>query len=223
MNPTSTNIQTDQPCLLEDWGLIDYLQAWRRQQALVAEVVAGDPERLIFCEHPTVLTLGRLGKDEHILADADQLCTRGIPLVRIDRGGEVTLHAPGQLVVYPIVRLDRFGRDLKLYLAMLEQVAIDLLRGFDILADSSEGRRGVWAGGRKIASIGIGVRKWVAYHGLAVNVNTDLALFSLIRPCGLNVQMTSMQELLGHAVDMVQVKKALVEVWERHFKVHRIL
>jgi lipoate-protein ligase B len=143
-----------------------------------------------------------------VLADSRELERRGIDLLRIDRGGEVTLHAPGQLVIYPILRLERFHQDLKDYLLKLEELVIDLLRDFGIVANGLAGNRGVWVGERKIASIGIGVKRWVSFHGLALNVNTDLKLFTLIRPCGLTVEMTSLNQLLGREVDMGQLKTA---------------
>jgi len=198
-------------CVVEDWGLIGYAAAYQRQRDLVNRVIAGDSQRLVFCEHPAVLTLGRMTKPENILWPQDDITARGVQIVPIDRGGDITLHAPGQLVVYPIFNLNNYGRDLKSFLEKLEYVVIDLLKEFDILAVSLDGQRGVWAGREKIASMGIGVRKWVSYHGIGLNVNTDLKLFFMIRPCGLNVNMTSMQKIKGHPTDMNAVKQKLIE------------
>ena len=128
----------------------------------------------------------------------------------IDRGGDITLHAPGQLVVYPILDLTNFGKDLRSYLRQLEQVAIDLLGDFDIVASRFSGQTGVWTGKKKIESIGIGVRKWISFHGLAVNVNTDLKLFSMIKPCGLDVEMTSMSQMNKKSIDIEEVKERIV-------------
>lgn len=200
-------------CVIQDWGLLDYQEAYARQKALVNRVIAGENPHLVLCEHPAVLTVGRMTKADSILWPAENIKAAGVSVVSIDRGGDITLHAPGQLVVYPIFNLNDRGRDLKIFLEDLEQVVIDLLKEFDILAGSIQGQRGVWTGKDKIASIGIGVRKWVSYHGVGLNVNTDLSLFRMIRPCGLDVAMTSIAKLKGAPVDMAAVKSKMV----RHF------
>ena len=197
--------------VIENWGLIDYQSAYERQRALVQEVIAGGQQRLIFCEHPAVLTLGRMFDARSFLYTREDILSRGVSIIPVDRGGDVTLHAPGQLVVYVIADLNRLGRDLKRYLERIEQVAVDLLKDFDILAVGVSGQRGVFVGKDKIISIGVGVRKWVTYHGLGINVNTDLSLFRLIKPCGLDVQMTSMQKLLGRPVKMDEVQERFVK------------
>src|SRR6185369_15508450 len=140
-------------CVVEDWGLIDYTLAYQRQKDLVNRVIAGESQRLIFCEHPAVLTLGRLTKPENILWPQQDIAACGVAIVPIDRGGDITLHAPGQLVVYPIFNLNEYGRDLKVFFEKLEHVVIDLLKEFDILAVSRDGQRGVWSGKDKIASM----------------------------------------------------------------------
>ena len=222
--------------IVENWGVVDYQSAYERQRALVEEVITGGPQRLVFCEHPPVLTLGRMFDPESLIYTRDDILSQGVSIVPVDRGGDVTLHAPGQLVVYIIADLNRHGRDLRRYLEHLEQVAVDLLKDFDILAMGIAGKRGVFvptfrqksleSGSRqsetivgissqKIVSIGVGVRKWVTYHGLGINVNTDLSLFNLIKPCGLSVQMTSMQKLLGRPGNMEDVQAAFVN----HFKI----
>ncbi len=205
--------------LIEDWGLIDYQEAYQRQRKLVEAVIAGQKGRLIFCEHPPVLTLGRLTKQDSFLYTSEDIKNRGVSIVSIDRGGDVTLHAPGQLVIYVIVDLNLLGRDLKVYLQKLEQVAVDLLKDFGILAVSVPGKRGVFVDKDKIISIGIGVRKWVSYHGLGININTDLSLFSLIRPCGLDVKMTSMAKLTGAKVDLAQIKAGWIKQFNRVFNI----
>ena len=207
--------------IIEDWGLIDHAAAVKRQRAVVQEVIAGASQRLVFCEHPPVLTLGRMFKPESFLYTREDILSRGVSIVPVDRGGDVTLHAPGQLIVYVMADLNRYGRDLKVYLEHIEQVAVDLLKDFDILAMSMPGQRGVFAparpgsstGRNKIISIGVGVSKWVTYHGLGINVNTDLSLFDLIKPCGLDVRMTSIVQLKGTPVAMSDVK----EKFTRHF------
>ena len=195
---------------IEDWGTINYNKGYARQKAAVEEVLAGRGPFLFVCEHPPVITLGRLADRHHILFADDILKRQGVNVFEIDRGGDVTLHAPGQLVVYPVLNLKNYRRDLKWYLNKLEQVAIDLLRDFDILTCRLPGKTGVWFEAKKIVSVGVGVKQWVAFHGLAININTDLQLFNLIKPCGLDVCMTSVQQVRGGAADMQVVKQACV-------------
>jgi lipoate-protein ligase B len=211
--------------IVEDWGLIEYSLALLRQKKTVQKVLEGAADHLILCEHPPVLTLGRMTNPESLLYQREDIEARGVVITSVDRGGDVTLHAPGQLVVYPIFNLNKQGKDLKLYMEKLEEVAVDLLKNFGILAISISGQRGAFVedpvkggvGPDKIISIGVGVRKWVTYHGLGINVNTDLSLFNLIKPCGLNVRMTSMQKIKGHAIDMQDVKTNVVKKFEEYF------
>lgn len=218
MNNTnnSTIIRTLTECRVKDLGLIDYQEAYGFQKRCVDEALNGGPQTLLLCEHPMVLTLGRLADEKNILLDDIKLNKRKIKVYHIDRGGEVTLHAPGQLVVYPILDLANFGKDLRRYLQKLEQVAIDLLGDFGIVANRFSGHTGVWIEGKKIVSIGIGVRKWISFHGLAINVNTDLEMFSMINPCGLDVKMTSIRAI--KPVAMAQVKERIVGHFCRIFQ-----
>jgi lipoate-protein ligase B len=148
-----------------------------------------------------VLTVGRNGSEGALLADRETLRRRGIAVFEVARGGDITWHGPGQLVGYPIFDLSSRDRDLHKFLRRIEEVLIRTLGGYGIVAARSEGRTGVWVGTRKIASIGIAVRRWVSYHGFALNVDPDLADFGLIHPCGLRgVQMTSMADLRGEDV-----------------------
>jgi lipoate-protein ligase B len=204
-------------CVIEDLGMIKYDQAYRIQKKCVEDVLKGGRQTIFLCEHPAVLTLGRLAKEEYILADRKELLKKGVEVHFIDRGGEVTLHAPGQLVIYPILNLQFTQKDLHLYMERLEKVAIDLLNNFGIMATRNLRNTGVWVGPKKIVSVGVGVKKWITYHGLAINVNTVLNLFSLIRPCGLDVTMTSMKEIKGHDIDMNIVKKTAVACFEKVF------
>ncbi|OGW96740.1 MAG: lipoyl(octanoyl) transferase [Omnitrophica WOR_2 bacterium GWA2_45_18] len=197
-------------CEIKDDGLIDYKKAYEIQKRYVQKVQQGHPSIIYVCEHPSVLTLGRSAMAEHILISPEELNERGIEVLPIDRGGDITLHAPGQLVIYPILDLQVFGKDLRAYLCKLEQVAIDLLNCFGIVAHRFDGKTGVWIGRKKIVSIGIGVRRWISYHGLAINVNTDLALFSMIKPCGMDVKMTSMAQIKRGIIDMNEVKKRVI-------------
>jgi lipoate-protein ligase B len=201
--------------IFEDWGLVEYAQGLARQRELVQKVTEGAPDHLVLCEHPAVLTLGRMTNPESLLYQRKEIEGRGLTIETVDRGGDVTLHAPGQVIIYPIFNLTKQGRDLKAYMEKLEEVAVDLLKNFGILAISISGQRGVFVGPDKIISIGVGVRKWVTYHGLGVNVNTDLSLFDLIKPCGLNVRMTSMQKLKGHPVPVKDVKAKIVELFQQ--------
>jgi lipoate-protein ligase B len=203
---------------VQDLGLIDYSKAFQTQCRSVEEVNQGGPERLILCEHPPVLTLGRSTWEGNILISLENLAQRGIEVIPVNRGGDVTLHAPGQLVAYPIIDLKRGNKDLKKYLYKLEQVAIDLLRDFDIMTRRVPGSTGVWSGEEKIVSIGVGVRHWVTFHGVGLNISTDLSLFSLIRPCGMDVHMTSMENITGRSVDQDQVKQRFIQVFTRCFQ-----
>lgn len=195
---------------VQDLGLIDYDAAYRIQKESVARVLAGGAQTILSCEHPAVITMGRLAQEANIL-NREAIERSGIRVIPIDRGGDVTLHAPGQLVVYPILNLAQSSRDLRLYIQKLEQVAIDLLRSFGIVANRISGKTGVFVGTNKIVSLGIGVRKWVTFHGLGINVNTDLRLFDLIKPCGLDVRMTSMARIKGEALEMEEVKDRVLE------------
>ena len=212
MNKTKPGLE------IKDLHYISYQEAYKIQMETVQAVIQGHPNTILLCEHPLVVTLGRIATEENIRALPQEIEKRGGQIVRIDRGGEVTLHCPGQIVVYPIFNLNHYGRDLKDFLEKLEQVGIDLLHDFDILARRISGQRGIWVGDKKIISIGIGVKKWVSYHGLAINVNTDLSLFSLIRPCGLDVHMTSMSELSGKIIHMTDVKLKLIHYFAQYFQ-----
>lgn len=211
-----SDVKNQNVCEVRDLGLIDYAAAYGIQKERVARVLAGGAQVLLLCDHPAVITLGRLAQEANIL-DLEAISRQGIRVVPIDRGGDVTLHAPGQLVAYPILNLAQSSRDLRLYMHKLEQVTIALLKSFGIVANRFSGKTGVFVGSDKIASLGIGVRKWVTYHGVGINVNTDLKLFDLIKPCGLDVRMTSMARLKGAAVDMSAVKQQLVECFKKEF------
>jgi lipoate-protein ligase B len=204
-------------CLIRDLGTIDYQEAYQIQKQCVEQALKDGLQTVLLCEHPPVLTLGRLAKEEFILLDRKELEEKGISVQPVDRGGEVTLHAPGQLVIYPILNLQFTKKDLHLYIERLEKVAIDLLNDFGIMATRNLRNTGVWIGQKKIVSIGVGVKRWITYHGLAINVNTDLKLFSLIKPCGLDVAMTSMKEIKGQAENMSKVKQKAIEHLEEIF------
>lgn len=201
-----------------DLGIIDYDQAYAFQKQCVNKVLAGGGPILLFCEHPAVLTKGRMTKPEHILLSQQGLDNRGITVQNIDRGGDVTLHAPGQLVIYPIINLAEYGKDLKVYLRALEEISMAVLKKYGIKVRHEPGNTGVWADNKKIVSIGIGVKRWISFHGVGINVNTDLSLFSCIKPCGLNVEMTSMSDILGFKLEMQEIKEKVTEEFLNVFK-----
>ncbi len=193
-------------CQLIDLGLIDYEKAYAFQKECVQKVQDGEPQKLILCEHPPVLTLGRMSKDSNFLWDRSEIEKKGVKILPIDRGGEVTLHAPGQIVAYPIFDLNNYGKDLKKFLHSLEQVVINVLKSYEIEGSRIEGKTGVWVKNKKISSLGVGVKKWVSFHGVSLNVNNDLDLFKMIRPCGMDVGMVSMQKLCNKNVTPLDIR-----------------
>ncbi len=199
-----------------DLGLVDYCQALQRQKELFEQVRSGAlRSALVFCRHHPVITLGRQAKTEALKADRDLLSCLGIPVYPIERGGNVTYHGPGQLMVYPIVALIDFKKDIRLFLRWLELSVVDVLEEFGIDSCLRDGLTGVWVGERKICSIGIAVKNWISYHGLALNVGKDdLANFSLIRPCGMDIKMTSLETVLKSAVSFAEVQKKITRRFE---------
>lgn len=197
---------------LQVWraGLVPYRQALAWQEQLLAERLAGSPDLLLLLEHPPVVTLGRRGAREHLRCSCQELARRGIDLVETSRGGDITFHGPGQLIGYPLVSLDRRGRDLHLFLRALEDVLIRTLADFGLVAGRDPGGTGVWLGGKKIASIGIAVRQWITWHGFALNVRPQQG-FDTIVPCGLaGVEMTSLDEELGREIPLRVVADHLI-------------
>jgi lipoyl(octanoyl) transferase len=202
-------------------GPLGYREALALQEALArarAEERTGD--WLLFPDHPPVLTVGRNPSAGNLRVASDDLARLGVELHEVARGGDVTWHGPGQLVGYPIVDLSRRGRDLHRYLRDIETALIRVLARWGLPGERIPGRTGVWVEGRKIASIGVAVRRWVGYHGFALNVAPDLGGFGLIHPCGLHgIEMTSMALCLGpRAPSMEDVRRAaataLAEVLE---------
>lgn len=190
-------------------GATPYREGLALQDALVRARAAGETgDWLLYPDHPPVLTVGRGASDDGVRADAATLASLGVEVFEVPRGGDVTWHGPGQLVGYPIVALDRVDRDLHRWLRMLEEALIRALARHGIVSERSPGRTGVWVGERKIASIGVAVRRWVGYHGFALNVRPDLSGFSLIHPCGLKgVQMTSMAAELGSSAPTLEAMR----------------
>lgn len=196
-----------------DWGRTEYRAACERQASLVARRIAGEiRDTLVFTEHDPVFTVGmRSGSDAHLIWNPEQLAHAGIAVEKTNRGGDITYHGPGQIVGYPIISLTTY-QDLHAYLRLLEQVMINALESFGLTSARREGKTGIWLGARKIAAIGVAVRRWVTYHGFALNVDPDLSHFGGIVPCGISASdgaVTSMRAELGHDVDLAAVKQRL--------------
>jgi lipoate-protein ligase B len=195
------------PVQILDLGTREFGEVWALQKELVGQRQRDEiPDTLVLVEHPHVITLGRGTHKENVLAPGDT------PLFEIERGGDVTYHGPGQLVGYPIFLLRQEERDLHLYLRNLEESLIRAVGRFGIPGERKDGWTGVWSAGgaRKLASIGVAVKRWVTLHGFALNVSTDLGRFAAINPCGLEATiMGSMESVLGHAVSLEEVKGAV--------------
>ena len=178
---------------IRDLGTIEFREAWAFQERLAAGVASGmEPETLLLLEHPPVYTIGSGGSEANIL-------DRSVTAVRINRGGDVTWHGPGQLVGYPVIDLGRRGRDLHRYLRFLEELIVSVAAYFRVEAWRIPGRTGIWTWQGKLASIGVGVRRWVTMHGFALNVAPDLAPFGLINPCGMEGCPVTSLEREGNA------------------------
>jgi lipoyl(octanoyl) transferase len=218
----------------EDWGLLDYQQAWDKQEQIFTDIVGikiknrNEPEQeqitpnyLCFVEHPHVYTLGKSGKPENLLLDEKALIEKQATYYKINRGGDITYHGPGQIVGYPILDLDNFFTDIHLYLRTLEEAVILTLKDYGIAAGRYPGFTGVWLDedndkARKICAMGVRCSRWVTMHGFAFNVNADLDYFKNIVPCGIDDKdVTSMERELGKKVDIEEVK----EILKRHISV----
>ena len=193
-------------CQMVDLGLMGYAEAWALQKRLVAARKANAIEDLLLlCEHPHVITQGRNGKREHLLASEHVLQQKGVEFHATDRGGDITYHGPGQIVGYPILNLGAIRRDVVWYVRMLEEVMIRATLEFGITAERVEGKTGIWVryenAEEKVAAIGVHISRWVTSHGFAYNVSTDLRYFDLIVPCGIaDSKATSLERLLGRSV-----------------------
>jgi len=200
-------------CFVHDLGRMNYSDALAVQQEIAAERKQGlGSDHLLFVEHPHVVTIGRNGHEENVLAPEETLRRAGIELYETDRGGDVTYHGPGQIVGYPIMDLREWKRDVGAFVRGIEEVLIDTLADFGVEARRIAKCTGVWVGEGKIAAIGIHLSRWISTHGWALNVSTDLRYFQYIVPCGLAKPVTSMTEL-GVRADPEDVKAALA----RHF------
>jgi lipoyl(octanoyl) transferase len=221
----------EKPVLFVDWGLIDYKEAWDKQEALFKEKVdlkfanrqlsdeapkTLPSNHLIFCEHPHVYTLGKSGSIDNLLVNEQELKELGATYYPINRGGDITYHGPGQIVGYPILDLEQFFTDIHLYLRTLEEAIILTIAEYGLKGERYEGYTGVWLDAdderkaRKICAMGVRCSRWITMHGFAFNVNADLSYFGHIVPCGIDdKQVTSMQKELGREVDMAEVKSKL--------------
>jgi lipoyl(octanoyl) transferase len=197
-------------------GRVSYEKGLKLQESLIEGKVAGDPENhLLLLEHDPVYTMGR-NRDDSSLRDETLLPH---PVHRTNRGGQATYHGPGQLVGYPVLDLSLFNRDLHAYLRFMEEVLLMLLSRHGILGSRVEGKTGVWVGDRKIASLGVGVRKWISMHGFAINICGDLSPFNYITPCGLSgVTMTSLEEEGAKNVSVESCAREVVEIFNELLK-----
>ncbi len=215
---TSVDTARTSACAASDWGLVRYAEALERQRELVELRKSGAIcDRLLIVEHPHVVTMGRNGHAENLLAPPELLARSGIEFYETDRGGDVTYHGPGQIVGYPILDLREWKRDVHAYVRAIEQVIIDTLTGFGIAAGREAGATGVWTGAGKIAAIGVHISRWVTSHGFALNLDTDLNYFRYIVPCGLTRPVTSMRSL-GCRAERGEVVAALIQNFGRVFE-----
>jgi len=199
-----------------DLGLLDYQKAWDLQHQLWLRRVEEElPDLLLFLEHPHVITLGRRGNRSHLIAPPEVLEEMKIPLFHVERGGDVTYHGPGQMVVYPILDLREYGYRLIRYIGQLEEVILRVLKDFGIEGRKDPLNRGVWVDGEKIASVGVAIKRWVSFHGFSLNYETNLKYFELINPCGLEgKKMTTMAKILGTKIS----REKLIDRTNFHFK-----
>ena len=211
-----------------DLGLIDYGKAWELQRQLWLKRVEGElPDLLLLLEHPHVLTLGRRGNRSFLIASPGELEAMGVPIFHVERGGDVTYHGPGQLVGYPILNLKDYGYRVIRYVEQLEEVLLRVLSDFGIEGKRESINRGVWVAGEKIASIGVAIKRWVAFHGFALNYDTDLKYFDLIHPCGLEgIKATSMGKVLRRKISRDEVMDGIrvhfKEIFERDWEEKRL-
>ncbi len=215
-------------CLVYPFGIVDYGEAWSLQKSLATQRGQNHcPNILLLLEHPHTYTLGSAGKLEHLLLNDEERAKRGISVHHVDRGGDITYHGPGQLIGYPIIQLPRSQDGLRTdvvgYIRNLEEALIQAIAPFDIKGERLSGYTGVWVNIKgemqKIAAIGVKVTvKGITFHGFALNINTDLNFFSGIIPCGIpDKPVTSMQEILGHIVDIPSVSDSIITAFSNVF------
>ena len=205
-----------------DAGQMPYAEAWTLQKTINAAQIEGCVQPgLILVEHPAVITMGRRSKEEHLLKSTSWMEKQGITLTKTDRGGQMTYHAPGQIVAYPLIHLPGVKMGLHKYLRALESAIIRCLDNVEISATTIEGLTGVWVGDEKIAAIGLRVRRWWTLHGLCLNVSLDLEPYEWFTPCGITDRgVTSMQALLQRDINLEAVKSDLVEALGDYLGLH---
>ena len=225
---------------VSDLGRKDYKETWEYQETLFKEIVdvkmanrhavtpADTPNHFLFVEHPHVYTLGKSGDESNLLLNEKQLAAKGATFYKINRGGDITYHGPGQIVGYPILDLENFFTDIHRYLRLLEETIILTLAEYGLKGVRSDGETGVWLDvgtpfARKICAMGVRASRWVTMHGFALNVNTDLGYFDNIIPCGIRGKaVTSLHVELGKAVDMEEVKGKILKHFTSLFEVERL-
>ena len=207
-----------------DLGLIDYEKAWDLQHQLWSKRVEGEvPDLLLILEHPHVITLGRRGNRSHLLVSPEVLEAMRIPIFHVERGGDVTYHGPGQMVIYPVLDLKEYGYRLIRYIGQIEDVILRVLKDFGIEGRRDPVNRGVWVNEEKIASVGVAIKRWVSFHGFSLNYETDLKYFELINPCGLEgKKMTSMAKIMGTMISRERLVERIgfhfTQIFERDWK-----
>jgi lipoyl(octanoyl) transferase len=205
---------------IQEWGILDFTEAWERQRVLAGEVLRGErPSTLVLCQHPSVITIGRNGTDANIIATPLELAQKNIQVIPINRGGDVTLHNIGQLVGYPIFRLTDFREDLHWFLREIEACIIETIAEFGLTGGRIEQATGVWIEGqRKVCAIGIHCSRWVTSHGFALNVCNDMSEFELIIPCGIEDKgVTSISEENNATANIMKVQEACSKIFVNHF------
>lgn len=201
-------------------GRAGYKQVWDLQLALHSRIIAGNqPPTLLLLEHKPVITVGRHGDTSNVYLSENELSAKGVELHRIERGGDVTYHGPGQLIGYPLLNLKELGLSVADYLRSLEESLIALLIEHGLVASREPGFTGVWHKEGKLAAIGIAVKRWVTFHGFALNVTTDLSYFELINPCGLSRPVTSIQQLTGLSPDCKRMAQEYLKAFKTAFGV----
>ncbi len=205
-------------------GIVDYMPAYHLQERLVQEHMQDKgSDSLLLLQHNPVITIGRSGDKNNILVSESALAAAGISTCEIDRGGDVTYHGPGQLTGYPIINLRHFKKDVHWYLRQLEEIIIKVLAEYSIVGERMEGYTGVWVGNEKVAAIGVAIRRWITYHGFALNVHPDMSHFQLITPCGITDKgVTSLEKLLGHRVDMDGVLDKAASAFAEVFSIENV-
>ena len=201
-------------------GITEYSRAYDLQKNIHKLRAQGDiPDTLILLQHPPTITIGKFGKYKNILVSREQLEEAGISLFHTDRGGDVTFHAPGQLVAYPVINLKQRGLGIRDYICNLEEVIIKTLACLNIYSDRRQGYSGVWVKDEMLAFIGLSVKRWTTMHGFSINVNTDLKDFSLIKPCGFaDNKVTSVSKLMGYDISVDEVSRQLIACFAQVFE-----